>query len=242
MKNNIIATLALSLALYAPASATWSIIVINPRTGEIGIAGASCTSDCSGIGSIIPGKGAIIVQAMSNYNAHDVGRRLIREGYSLDEIMNKVLLQARFDPKHQQYAIVTLKEMDPLTYTGDSAVFYKGTITGKGISVQGNLLTSENELKVIFDAVVQAQKDSMSTSEILMSALLAGSKAGGDKRCGEQRAQSAFLVVAKPADDEKNPYMKLVVTGIEKGGDNAVAVLLEEYRKWIRGKVTNKIN
>jgi hypothetical protein len=48
------------------------------------------------------------------------------------------------------------------------------------------------------------------------------------------------MVVAKPADDEKNPYMKLVVTGLEKGGDNAVAVLLEEYRKWIRRKVISK--
>jgi uncharacterized Ntn-hydrolase superfamily protein len=240
--KKIIVALVLSTALYSSAFATWSIIVIDPRTGEIGIAGASCTSDCSGIGSIIPGKGAIIVQAMSNYNAHDVGRRLIREGWSLDEIMNKVLLQARFDPEHQQYAIVTLKEMDPLTYTGDSAVFYKGAITGKGISVQGNLLTSENELRVIFDAVVQAQKDSMNIYEILMSALVAGSKAGGDKRCGEQKAQSAFMVVAKPTDDEKSPCMKLVATGIEKGGENAVAVLLEEYRKWLRGKVTNKIN
>ena len=240
--KKIIAALVLSLTLYTSALATWSIIVIDSKTGETGIAGASCTSDCSGIGSVIPGKGAIIVQAMSNYNAHDVGRRLIREGWSLDEIMNKVLMQARFDPEHQQYAIVTLKEMDPLTYTGDSAIFYKGAITGKGISVQGNLLTSENELKAIFDAVIQAQKDSMSISEILMSALIAGSKAGGDKRCGEQKAQSAFLVVAKPEDDEKNPYMKLVVTGQQKGGDNAVVVLLEEYRKWIRRKVTNKIN
>ena len=240
--KKIIVTLISLLALYLPLFATWSIIVINPRTGEIGIAGASCTSDCSGIGSVIPGKGAIIVQAMSNYNAHDVGRRLIREGYSLDEIMNKVLMQARFDPEHQQYAIVTLKEMDPLTYTGDSTIFYKGAITGKGISVQGNLLTSENELRIIFDAVVQAQKDSMTTYEILMSALIAGSKAGGDKRCGEQKAQSAFLVVAKPEDDEKNPSIKLIVTGQEKGGSNAVAVLLEEYRNWIRRKATGKTN
>ena len=229
--------LALSLAIYFPSFATWSIIVIDPGTNQIGIAGASCTSDCSGIGSVIPGKGAIIIQAMSNYNAHDVGRRLIREEYSLDEIMNKVLMQARFDPEHQQYAIVTLKEMNPLTYTGDSVIFYKGAITGNGISVQGNLLKNENELKAIFDAVVQAQKDSLSIYEILMSALIAGSKAGGDKRCGEQKAQSAFIVVAKPTDDEKNLYMNLSVTAQQKGGDNAVAVLLQEYRRWIRRNV-----
>lgn len=234
-----IATLVMLLALCLHSFATWSIIVINPRTHEIGIAGASCTSDCSGIGSVIPGKGAIIVQAMSNYNAHDVGRRLIREGYSTDEIMNKVLRQTRFDPEHQQYAIVTLKEMNPLTYTGDSTIFYNGALTGNGISVQGNLLTNENELKDIFAAVVKAQNDSLSIYETLMVALEAGSKAGGDKRCGEQKAQSAFITVAKQEDDEKTPYLNLVVKGLQNGGDNAVAVLRKEYEKWKNGKMEN---
>ena len=45
---------------------------LDRRANEIGIAGASCTSYCSGIGSIIPGNGTIIVQAISNYNAHDM--------------------------------------------------------------------------------------------------------------------------------------------------------------------------
>jgi uncharacterized Ntn-hydrolase superfamily protein len=85
--KKILCTLALIWGTQFCCFATWSLIVIDPTTGEIGIAGASCTSDCSGIGSILPGKGAIIVQAMSSANAHDVGRRLIREGYSLDEIL-----------------------------------------------------------------------------------------------------------------------------------------------------------
>ena len=37
-------------------------IIIDPKTNEIGIAGASCTYNCYGIGKIIPKKGAIIVQ------------------------------------------------------------------------------------------------------------------------------------------------------------------------------------
>ncbi len=238
--KQLIATLTLLLVLYTPLFATWSIIVIDPRTKEIGMAGASCTSDCSGIGSVIPGKGAIIVQAMSNYNAHDVGRRLIREGYSLDEILNKVLRQARFDPEHQQYAIITLKEMNPLTYTGDSTIFYNGALTAYGISVQGNLLTNKDELKAIFDAVVNAQKDSLSIHETLMLALEAGADSGGDKRCGAQKAQSAFITVSKPEDDEKSPYLKLVVKEQQNGGDNAVAVLRKEYEIWKKEKLIGK--
>jgi uncharacterized Ntn-hydrolase superfamily protein len=60
---------AIILLLGGNALATWSIIIVDPGTGEIGIAGASCTKNCYGIGEIIPGKGAIIVQAMSNSRA-----------------------------------------------------------------------------------------------------------------------------------------------------------------------------
>lgn len=57
--------------------ATWSIIMIDPQTKEIGIAGASCTYNCYGIGRIVPGVGAVIVQAMSNSQARQKGVQLI---------------------------------------------------------------------------------------------------------------------------------------------------------------------
>jgi hypothetical protein len=49
----------------AYAHATWSIIAVNRATGEVWISGASCTSHVSGIEQIVPGKGAVVVQAMS---------------------------------------------------------------------------------------------------------------------------------------------------------------------------------
>jgi uncharacterized Ntn-hydrolase superfamily protein len=211
--------------------ATWSIIIVNEKTGEIGIAGASCTADCSGIGSIIPGNGAVIVQAMSNYNAHDMARKAIMAGRPLEGIM-EALRNPRFDPEHQQYALVTLNHMTPLTYTGDSTIAFTGSITGNGISVQGNILADANELKVIFDAVVLAQKQSKNMQETLMLALEAGANAGGDKRCGEQKAQSAFLKVAKSGDTPDNIYLNIAIKGQDKGGKNAVLALREEYEKW----------
>jgi uncharacterized Ntn-hydrolase superfamily protein len=230
MKKSI-ATMLCMTALCINSFATWSIIIIDPKTKEIGIAGASCTSNCSGIGSIIPGNGAIIVQAMSNYNAHDMGRKAIIAGHPIEGIL-KALQQGRFDPEHQQYAIVTLGHMTPVTYTGDSTIFYKGSLTANGISVQGNLLSNENVLKAIFDAAVQGQKDSLSVHEILIKAMTAGSKVGGDKRCGEQRAQSAFMKVAKPEDSPENPYLHLVIKDRPKGKTNAVVFLRKEYKKW----------
>ena len=229
--KKVITILVMLTAFHLHLLATWSIIIIDPRTNEIGIAGASCTSDCSGIGSIIPGNGAIIVQAMSNYNAHDMGRKAIIAGHAIENIL-AALKEPRFDPQHQQYALVTIKQMNPVTYTGDSTIYYNGALTGYGISVQGNLLSSENELKDIFNAVVKGQKDSLSIHELLMLALEAGSKAGGDKRCGAQTAQSAFMKVARPNDEAKSPYLDLVVTEQQNEGNNAVTVLRKEYEKW----------
>ena len=173
--------------------ATWSIIIIDQKTKEIGIAGASCTHNCYGIGEILPGKGAIIVQAMSNNQAREKGMEMIRSGNSPQEII-KVLRGPFYDPERQQYAIVSLRHFDfPATYTGRSTHDFGGTITGPGFSVQGNTLTGENVLKEIYEAVLRGQRDGLPIDKILMLALEAGARAGGDKRCGEQTATSAFI-------------------------------------------------
>jgi uncharacterized Ntn-hydrolase superfamily protein len=77
-------------------------------------------------------------------------------------------------------------------------------LTKSGVSVQGNTLASDNELKIIMEAVEKGQNELLNIAEILIRALEAGSTAGGDKRCGEQKASSAFIIVARPGD--KKPY------------------------------------
>jgi uncharacterized Ntn-hydrolase superfamily protein len=212
------------------AFATWSIIIIDPETREIGIAGASCTYNCYGIGKIIPNVGAIIVQAMSNNAAREKGIQMI-----IAESTPKQIIQALrnpvFDPERQQYAVVTIKYINaPGTYTGDSTKQFNGALVDKGISVQGNTLTDHTELKTIMEAVQRGRSDRLRIAEILMKALEAGSIAGGDRRCGGQRATSAFITVAKPND--KKPYLDLVIFGQPKGGQNAVNLLRKKYEKW----------
>ncbi|MEP6728246.1 MAG: DUF1028 domain-containing protein [Bacteroidota bacterium] len=104
----------------------------------------------------------------------------------------------------------------------------KGTLTANGISVQGNTLTNENELKLILDAVQKRKDALLHVSEILMIALEEGSKSGGDSSCGKQRATSAFLTIAKP--DAKKPYLDLVIFGQAKGDQNAVN--RKKFDKW----------
>ena len=220
------------LLLPFSSSATWSIILIDPKTGEIGIAGASCTHSCRTIGKIVPGKGAIVVQAMSNVDARRKGVEMIIADRSPEEII-QALQDPVFDPQRQQYAVVSLKYIEtPMTFTGAETDSCKGAITARGVSVQGNTLTYTNELTAIMEAVVKGQQEGLRIDEILMLALEAGSTAGGDKRCGEQRATSAFIVVAKLGDKPTKPFMDLEFFGQKRGGMNAVHLLRGKYEKW----------
>jgi uncharacterized Ntn-hydrolase superfamily protein len=216
--------------LHFRSYATWSIIVADPKTKEIGIAGASCTMNVYGIGAIAPGKGAIVVQAMSNGLARLDGFKMIMNGATPADILEKIK-HPNYHPEDQQYAILCLGDMQhPATYTGTNTTAHKGTLTANGISVQGNTLTNPDVLKAVFDAAVKAQKDSLPVQDILMQALEAGAKAGGDKRCGERKASSAFLTVSKPGDVEKH-WLNLVIYGNDDHTP-AVDALRQKFNEW----------
>src|SRR6187401_1250101 len=78
--KNLCLSILLLTVLCLPSFATWSIIVIDPKTKKIGIAGASCTPSVYGIGAIMPGKGAIVVQANGNPLSKLQGFRMIMDG------------------------------------------------------------------------------------------------------------------------------------------------------------------
>jgi uncharacterized Ntn-hydrolase superfamily protein len=92
-------------------------------------------------------------------------------------------------------------------------------------------LADAGEIQAILNAALKAQKESLGIQEILMRALEEGAKWGGDKRCGAQKASSAFLTIAKPGDDIDQPYLNLVVNGYNEGV-NAVEALRKKFEKW----------
>ena len=148
----------------------------------------------------------------------------------------KALKNPYYRPEEQQYAIICLSDWEhPQTYTGSKNNAAKGALTAKGISVQGNTLSTEEELQAVLNAALKAQKDSLPIYEVLMRALEAGAKMGGDKRCGEIKASSAFLTVMKPGDDVKKPFLDIVVPG-HKEKRNAVDALRKEYDVWRKGR------
>ncbi|MDC6350101.1 DUF1028 domain-containing protein [Zeaxanthinibacter sp. PT1] len=164
--------------------ATRSIIAVDRNTGEIGIAGASCTFDVSGIASIVPGKGAIVVQAASNYFARMKGAELMNVGTTQQEILN-AMMDEKFHPENQQYGIIQLSsELRPIVYSGSGIRGWHGEKVDMDFAVMGNILPGKKVVEKAFEAFYTHGDKSL--AERLMLALSAGEQAGGDKRCGTQ--------------------------------------------------------
>jgi len=215
------------------AFATWSIVAVDPKTKEVGIAGASCTDYCMGIAAVAPGKGAIVAQAMSNNKARDLGLKMLKDGSSPEEII-KAISEVKFDPSRQQYGVAALGfEKASSSYTGDKCADAKGHLTGFGVAVQGNILADAKIIKAVLEAFEKASKDpKLCLADCLLIALEAGSALGGDRRCGEQTARSSFLMVAKPTDTTGHLYLSIRIPGQKPGGPNPIKLLREEYGKW----------
>ena len=228
MNQTLTAFLIISTALFStPSYATWSIIAVDRVTGEIGIVGASCTFDVSGIASIVPGKGAIVVQAASNYVARMRGVGLMNDGTNLQEIL-AVMKEERFQPERQQYGLISLEpDTNPLVYSGAEINDWNGEQVGKDFAVMGNILPGEQVVMNAYKAFNENRDKPL--AERLMLALKAGEEAGGDKRCGTQYARSAFIMVYNPED---GAILKLAVQGIEKGGKPAVTLLNRQFDFW----------
>jgi len=226
-KTGITILIILATFVSTHSYATWSVIAVDRKTGEIGIVGASCTFDVSGIASIIPGKGAIVVQAGSDYFARMKGVELMSKGTSLEGIL-EAMKDERFKPERQQYGVILLNNnTGPLVYSGVEISDWNGEKVGSDFAVIGNILPGEQVVLNAYKAFDENRDKSL--AERLMLALKAGEEAGGDKRCDTQYARSAFIMVYKPQD---GAILKLAVQGIEKGGKPAVTLLNQQFDFW----------
>src|SRR4051812_50004012 len=80
------------------AYATWSIVIRDPTTRRIGVAGASCTGYVYGIMGLLPGNGVLIAQAISSDSAIQQAMKLLDQGAGPDSIW-RVIGNPAFDPQ-----------------------------------------------------------------------------------------------------------------------------------------------
>ena len=135
------------------------------------------------------GSGAVATQAHANTSYGPRGLDLMGSGLSAAETL-KVLISNDQEREKRQVGLVDANG-EAATFTGESCQDWAGGITGDGFAVQGNILAGE----IVIQAMYQSFLDNH-TQPIpwrLHTALLAGDRAGGDRR----GRQSAAIYIVK---------------------------------------------
>ena len=197
--KKLILVLALLLVPALPAHATFSIVGIDPVTGDLGIAVAS---RYFAVGAVVPwadaGVGAVATQAGVNVGYGPRALELLRQGLTAQQVMDKLFAEDTFPGKDgRQLAIVDAKG-NIAVVTGEAAQQWRGHTKGKTWSAQGNILVGQHVVEAMGRAF-DATNDEL--AEKLYAALKAGDEAGGDSR-GRQSA--SILVVRKAGGRNTN--------------------------------------
>jgi len=198
------------------AQHTFSIAAVDPVTGEVGSAGATClsNSDCGGCGGAVvisqltPGKGAINAQAsvcIPNSNALN-GNGQINMGQSASQTLAYLLGNdacSAGDTSNRQYGIATLDGNmmpDVAAFTGSNALGYAGQRVGATYAIQGNILLGP-EILDSMEARFNASAG-QPLCDRLMEALQGANVPGADSRClsNGTSSKSSYIRVAKPGD------------------------------------------
>src|SRR3954471_4047734 len=200
---------------------TWSVVGVDPKTGDVGVAMASCVPNtfADALAALVPGKGAASTQAAFDIDNRNKIFAALKEGASANDIIRRVA-DSTADKRlgSRQYGVVTIRNgrAETAGFTGkpmldgvtapDSKRWAGGRGNAdRGVSVQGNTLASSEVVTNALDAFVWEDPTGFNwLSDRLMRAIEAGSRAGGDVRCNNdstrQTAATSMILVARGTD------------------------------------------
>ncbi len=201
---------------------TWSVVGVDPATGDVGVAMASCVANtlADALAALVPGKGAAATQAAFDVDNRNRVFAALQEGLTADEIVRRVsdsTTDARLGSR--QYGVVTMRggKVQTAGFTGKPMLDGRAPVNGhapwagvrsdasRGVSAQGNTLAGEGVVSGTLAAFTWDDPAGFNTlSDRLMRAVEAGSAAGGDVRCNtatvRQTAATAMILVARGTD------------------------------------------
>ncbi|QNJ98452.1 DUF1028 domain-containing protein [Constantimarinum furrinae] len=240
------------------AQDTFSIIAVDPMTGEVGSAGASCVNGVGAAGiidiitDIIPGRGGVNSQAyvcVPNINLQNAIARMDM-GDSPSEVIdwlinNDACSSQGFNPEFRQYGVADFDMSgNPRTagFTGSMADDYKEDRQGPTYSIQGNILLDQT---VIDNMENNFNNTSGTLADKLMAAMQGANFPGADQRCLSAGTSSttAYLLVFKADDDPNDPYLRLNV-GQQPPGTEPITILQQLYDNFLtvpEHKISGKI-
>ncbi len=172
-----------------PFAHTYSIVAIDPLSGDMGIA---VQSHWFSVGSLVAwgkaGVGVVVTQSFVNKSFGPRGLSLLEEGLNPKEII-KTMLKTDEGRDVRQLAILdSYGKVE--AYTGKNCIEEAGHIAGDGFCVQANLM----EKNTVWFAMKKAFENSKGTlAERMLISLKAAQDEGGDIR----GKQSAVILVVR---------------------------------------------
>lgn len=176
------------MSLVAPSSATWSIVFVDHRTGEVGIASATCLSDidlANGLPILLVGQGVVAAQSSGVLidTAKDI-RKGIKAGMTPKALISK--LKDQPGANGRQFGIATFTG-PPVTWTGNQTKAsgkawdgHAGTLGSVDYAIQGNVLAG---VEVIDNAEIAFLTTPGDLSQKMLAVMQEARRWGGDGRC-----------------------------------------------------------
>jgi len=195
---------------------TFSIVACDLNEKAWGVAVAS---KFPAVGAVVPwaqaGAGAVATQSFANTSFGPRGLEMLASGLSAEDTLSRLLAD---DPEreHRQVGIVDARG-GSATFTGEVCFAWAGGVNGPCYSIQGNILFSDQVVPTMQRTFLETNGE---LPERLHKALLAGDRAGGDRR----GRQSAAIYAVKPlggyggyidrwidyrVDDHSDPVLRL---------------------------------
>ena len=162
---------------------TYSIVALDPSTGELGVA---VQSRWFAAGAVVPtlrpGVGAIASQSFADPRYGYEGIELLAQGLAPEAALERLIADDP-SPEVRQVGIVDARGRTA-AWTGDRCVEASGHLTAEGVSVQANMMERPSVWPAMLDAFTRGSGD---LAARLMAALVAAEAEGGDVR-GRQAA------------------------------------------------------
>ena len=169
---------------------TFSIVACDLKEKTWGVAVAS---KFPAVGAVVPwaqaDSGAVATQSFANTSFGPRGLQMMTQGLSAKQTL-EALLKDDPDKEDRQVGLVDTKG-NAATFTGSVCFDWAGGVTGKGYAIQGNILANAKVVPAMETKFLATLGDLPTR---LYAALLAGDRAGGDRR----GRQSAAIYVTKP--------------------------------------------
>jgi uncharacterized Ntn-hydrolase superfamily protein len=224
--KRVLLAISIVLTVHSSAWATWSVIAIDKKTGQVIVASATCVAQAGfpkrqPIGSrdlmdlqavIVPGVGVAACQAGAD-NTHK-NQMTVFEELKKGTEPKKIIEILHLDPdiERRQFGILDM-EGRTAGHNGSgnstASLYVPGHVGDFYFQVQGNTLFSD---QVMYEAALAFTRAKGTLADHVMAAMEAADAKGGDKRCNcetdpkpnapceGKTAHVAYIVIANKED------------------------------------------